>query len=147
MSRGHAAIAILNRNTILDVDEIAALLAVGAIEPMRLEQSYPFACGDATVILGYETHHVALRYSFAPKTLKSFSPTRHNPRHSACRKAGTPITQRTSGLEHATSFKIADLLAKDAVTIDFDLDKSIPPSAADSRDLGIVVTSIALETK
>jgi len=41
----------------------------------------------------------------------------------------------------------ADLLAKDSVTIDFSLDKSLPPGAVDQRELGIIATSLALESK
>jgi len=40
-----------------------------------------------------------------------------------------------------------DLLIKDAITIDFALDKAIPPSAADSRELGIIALAIGLESK
>jgi len=39
------------------------------------------------------------------------------------------------------------LLAGDAVRVDFQLDKSIPPSGADLRDLGLVVLSAGLEAK
>jgi hypothetical protein len=40
-----------------------------------------------------------------------------------------------------------DLLAKEAITIDFSLDKSIPASTADSRELGIIALGIGLESK
>jgi len=39
------------------------------------------------------------------------------------------------------------LLAGDAVRVDFQLDKSIPPSGADLRDLGVVVLSAGIEPK
>lgn len=41
----------------------------------------------------------------------------------------------------------ASALQKDMVNVDFSLDKSLPPSAADTRELGVIVTSIALEMK
>ena len=39
------------------------------------------------------------------------------------------------------------LLAGGSVRVDFQLDKSIPPSGADLRDLGVVVLSAGLELK
>jgi hypothetical protein len=39
------------------------------------------------------------------------------------------------------------LLAGDSVRVDFQLDKSLPPSGADLRDLGVVVLSAGLESK
>ena len=39
------------------------------------------------------------------------------------------------------------LLAGDSVRVDFQLDKSMPPSAADLRDLGVVVQSAGLALK
>lgn len=39
------------------------------------------------------------------------------------------------------------LLASDAVEFDFLVDKTLPPSGADSRRLGLVVTSIALQPR
>ena len=40
-----------------------------------------------------------------------------------------------------------DLLIKDAITIDFALDKAIPPGSTDSRELGIIAIAIGLEAK
>jgi hypothetical protein len=39
------------------------------------------------------------------------------------------------------------LLARDSVKIDFFLDKSLPPGSVDARELGVIVTSVGLETK
>ena len=39
------------------------------------------------------------------------------------------------------------LLAGESVRVDFQLDKSMPPSGADLRDLGVVVLSAGLESK
>jgi hypothetical protein len=39
------------------------------------------------------------------------------------------------------------LLAGESVRVDFQLDKSMPPSGADLRDLGVVVLSAGLEAK
>lgn len=41
----------------------------------------------------------------------------------------------------------ASALAGDVVSVEFSLDKAIPPSEADQRELGVVVTSVGLETK
>ena len=41
----------------------------------------------------------------------------------------------------------ADLLKGDMVKVDFALDKTLPPSASDSRELGVVVSSIGFEAK
>lgn len=40
-----------------------------------------------------------------------------------------------------------ELLAKDAVTIDFTLDKSLPAGTVDQRELGIIATAVGLESK
>ena len=40
-----------------------------------------------------------------------------------------------------------DLLAGDSTRVDFELDKAMPPSTQDARELGIVVSRIALEPK
>ena len=39
------------------------------------------------------------------------------------------------------------LLAGESVRVEFQLDKSMPPSGADLRDLGVVVLSVGLESK
>ena len=41
----------------------------------------------------------------------------------------------------------ANLLGGDSVRVDFQLDKAMPPSGADIRELGIIVFSIGLESK
>lgn len=41
----------------------------------------------------------------------------------------------------------ANLLMRDTVRIDFQLDKAVPPGAVDQRELGIVVQSISLESR
>ena len=38
-------------------------------------------------------------------------------------------------------------LGNDTVTLDFETDKSIPPSATDSRELALIVSAISLESK
>jgi hypothetical protein len=40
-----------------------------------------------------------------------------------------------------------DKLAKEAVTIDFALNKSLPPGSVDQRELGVIATSVSLESK
>ncbi len=41
----------------------------------------------------------------------------------------------------------ADLLTKDSISIDFALDKSLPPSPEDHRQLGVIAVSVGLESK
>jgi len=41
----------------------------------------------------------------------------------------------------------ASALAGDAVTVEFALDKALPPGEVDQRELGVVVTSVGLELK
>ena len=41
----------------------------------------------------------------------------------------------------------ADLLAGDAVTVEFALDKFLPPGEVDQRELGVIVTSVGLIRK
>jgi hypothetical protein len=40
----------------------------------------------------------------------------------------------------------AALLSADTLTVDFSLDKPLPPGPADRRELGVIVTAVALET-
>ena len=40
-----------------------------------------------------------------------------------------------------------ELLAKEAMTIDFALDKSLPAGSVDQRELGLVATAVGLESK
>jgi hypothetical protein len=53
----------------------------------------------------------------------------------------------TTGAHTLTADVPADLLMKDTITFDFDLDKSIPASASDNRELGVIATAISLESK
>jgi hypothetical protein len=41
----------------------------------------------------------------------------------------------------------AELLAKEAVTVDFSLDKSLPAGSVDQRELGVIATAAGLESK
>jgi hypothetical protein len=41
----------------------------------------------------------------------------------------------------------ANLLTGDVVRVDFELDKAMPPSGGDARELGIILLSAALESK
>lgn len=41
----------------------------------------------------------------------------------------------------------AELLAKEAVTVDFSLDKSLPSGSVDQRELGVIATAVSLESK
>jgi hypothetical protein len=41
----------------------------------------------------------------------------------------------------------AELLVGDAVRVDFELDKAMPPNGQDARELGVVVSRVALELK
>jgi hypothetical protein len=41
----------------------------------------------------------------------------------------------------------AAALGDEAVTVDFALDRFLPPGAVDTRELGLIVSSIGLETR
>ena len=41
----------------------------------------------------------------------------------------------------------AGALAGDAISVDFECDKALPPTAEDARELALVVTSIGIESK
>jgi len=41
----------------------------------------------------------------------------------------------------------ANLLGSDSVKVDFSLDKTLPPTATDQRELGVVVTTVGFEAK
>ena len=57
------------------------------------------------------------------------------------------VTYTTAG-DHTYSKDVpASALNTDAVTVDFALDKFLPPGTVDQRELGIVVTSIGFESK
>jgi hypothetical protein len=53
----------------------------------------------------------------------------------------------TAGAHTLTADVPGDVLMNDTVTFDFDLDKSIPPSPTDGRELGVIATAISLESK
>ena len=63
---------------------------------------------------------------------------------------GVPIPGETytKAGEYAYSKDVpASALGADAVTVEFALDKFLPPGASDQRELGVVVSSIGLEAK
>lgn len=63
---------------------------------------------------------------------------------------GTPLQSETYSKpgQHIYSREVpAAALVVDAVTVDFALDKAFPPSPADQRELGVVVTSVGFEIK
>ncbi|MDX2153158.1 MAG: hypothetical protein SFV54_20610 [Bryobacteraceae bacterium] len=59
----------------------------------------------------------------------------------------TPETYAKPGEQTYTRDVPATALGRDAVTVEFALDKSLPPSAADQRELGVIATSIGFEAK
>jgi hypothetical protein len=64
--------------------------------------------------------------------------------------AGAPLPPETyakAGDYTFTRDVPASALAGDSVRLDFELDKAMPPSGADQRELGIVVLAIGLEAK
>ena len=56
-----------------------------------------------------------------------------------------PETYTTAGEYFYVRDLPASLMAGDSVRVDFQLDKAMPPSGADVRELGIIVFSIGLE--
>ncbi len=58
-----------------------------------------------------------------------------------------PETYSKSGQYEYRHDVPASALTKDAVRIHFSLDKAIPPSGADKRELGVIVRSVGLEPK
>ena len=62
-------------------------------------------------------------------------------------KALAPQTYTTAGNQTYTADVPADALGGDTVTVDFALDKFLPPSPADGRELGVIATSVGLTSK
>jgi hypothetical protein len=62
-------------------------------------------------------------------------------------RALAPETFSKSGTYVYSRAVPADLLKSSAVTIHFNVDKSVPPSAADARELGVIVTQAGLLTR
>ncbi|HUI79888.1 MAG TPA: hypothetical protein VLY24_18305 [Bryobacteraceae bacterium] len=58
-----------------------------------------------------------------------------------------PETYTQSGSFTYTRDVPASQLTGDSVRLDFHLDKALPPSASDKRELGLIVSSIALDAK
>ena len=58
-----------------------------------------------------------------------------------------PETYTTAGDYTYTRDLPASVLTADSVRVDFQLDKAMPPSGADIRELGIIVLSVGLESK
>jgi hypothetical protein len=56
-------------------------------------------------------------------------------------------TYKEGGQNFFTADLPPELLSKDSVTVDFVLDKSLPPGPVEKRELGLVASSIGLETK
>ena len=63
---------------------------------------------------------------------------------------GTPLKPGTYSKADQYEYREdvpAAVLAKDAVRIQFALDKAIPPTGGEKRELGIIVSSVGLQTK
>jgi hypothetical protein len=63
---------------------------------------------------------------------------------------GQPLTPETYTEQGQFTYKRslpASAFSSDSVRVDFQLDKAIPPSGADQRELGIIVSSIGLDPK
>jgi hypothetical protein len=63
---------------------------------------------------------------------------------------GTPLPPETyakSGRYEYRRDVPASALSKDAVRVQFSLDKAMPPAGAERRELGIIVTSVGLQAK
>ena len=58
-----------------------------------------------------------------------------------------PQTYSQAGSATYTVDVPADLLAKETVTIDFELDHYLPPGSVDLRELGLIATAVGLEPK
>jgi hypothetical protein len=58
-----------------------------------------------------------------------------------------PQHYKTSGEQTYTRDVPGDWLKSETVKVDFSLDKALPPSAADSRELGVIVSSVGFEAK
>jgi hypothetical protein len=58
-----------------------------------------------------------------------------------------PETYSTVGNYSYTRDVPSTVLGPDSVTVDFTLDKAIPPNGADQRELGIVVQAVGFEAK
>jgi hypothetical protein len=64
--------------------------------------------------------------------------------------AGTKVNSETYSKPGAYTFMAdvpAALLTGDAVSVDFALDKALPASPADQRELGIIATAVGLEAR
>lgn len=63
---------------------------------------------------------------------------------------GTKLKSETYSKPGAYTFGAdvpSSLLGNETVTFDFDVDKSIPPSSTDSRELALIVSAVSLEAK
>ncbi len=58
-----------------------------------------------------------------------------------------PQEYKTAGEQTYTRDVAGDWLKSETVKVDFSLDKALPPSAADSRELGVIVSSAGFEAK
>ena len=63
---------------------------------------------------------------------------------------GNPLPPETYTQTGPSTYKRdvpASLLGGDSVKVDFELDKAMPPTAQDRRELGVVVNGVSLESK
>ena len=58
-----------------------------------------------------------------------------------------PETYTQPGQYTYTRDVAPNLLTSEAVRIDFQLDKALPPGSADARELGVIVASVGLDAK
>lgn len=62
-------------------------------------------------------------------------------------QALAPATYTAGGRYTYSADVPAATLAGDTVTVDFSLDKSLPPSPSDLRELGVIATAVGIESK
>jgi hypothetical protein len=58
-----------------------------------------------------------------------------------------PATYAKSGAQTYSQDVPASALKGDAATVEFEMDKAVPPGAVDQRELGVVVASVGFEAK
>lgn len=73
--------------TFLDIDKIAALLAIGEVRTVRLEQAHRRAGSDPAIVLGDEAHHVAFMIRVGANYVEELDPGPEWRAHPADRSA------------------------------------------------------------
>jgi hypothetical protein len=103
------------------------------------ERRFAVAFHDCAGAVG----HLRLNFAIPESLLQSLGPIRLRAAGEG-RELGA-VSYQSAG-EHLFQASVpAEILRRDPVVVQFELDKAVPPGEVDKRELGVIVTSVELE--